>query len=538
MVSSSARLAIACVLLIFSTATYAQSQTAPVKVGKASISGKVTVKDKARPGIIVIAIASDAYGNRGQDRYTATTDQLGNYRISKIPAGTYEVRALTQSLVPETPQPRKSFMIADAESVDDVNFVFVRGGAITGKLTDADGEPLIENYLTLEYAPTGDTFNFIKSVKTDDRGVYRFFGLPPGKYKVSAGDSDNTLPGGSQPVYKRTFYPSVADPAKATVIEIAEGREASNVDITLPRPVTTFRVSGRIVDARTGKPLPNMRFGVQQTRGNQTQGGQGGFSNAAGEFKFDNAQPGTYTIYIDSNDGDFQPESLTFDVDDHDVTDLLIQARKGGSVSGVVVLEDSEKTGVPADTKFEVFAMVQARKKQLNGRPPAYAGPDGSFKLTGLQGGRVSFIVAASSKRRGSSGLQLVRMERDGVAQPPEIELKDGEEIAGIKLVVKEVTGGAIRGVVKFENGSLPISELSLFISRLDGNTADPGFVSPYREWDSRNRFLFQPLPPGTYEVNVVGNAPGGKVTAKQQVTVTANTVSEVTLTLTLKPNP
>jgi hypothetical protein len=62
--------------------------------------------------------------------------------------------------------------------------------------------------------------------------------------------------------------------------------------------------------------------------------------------------------------------------------------------------------------------------------------------------------------------------------------------------------------------------------------------VSPQREWDSRNRFRFEPLPPGTYEVTVVGNTPTGKVTAKQQVTVTANAVSELTLTLTLKPNP
>jgi hypothetical protein len=149
----------------------------------------------------------------------------------------------------------------------------------------------------------------------------------------------------------------------------------------------------------------------------------------------------------------------------------------------------------------------------------------------------VGFIVAAFNKGRTSSSLQLVRMERDGAAQQPEIELKDGEDVAGIKLVVKEVTG-AIRGVVKFENGELPLSELSLFITRLDGTNANSATVSPQPEWDSRNRFRFEPLPPGTYEVTVVGNTPTGKVTAKHQVTVTANAVSEVTLTLTLKANP
>ena len=536
MVSSSARWAIACILVAFSAASYARSQNA-VKVATASISGNVTVKSKSVPGIVVIAIASDPYGNLKQGRYRATTDQLGNYRISKIPAGSYEVRALTKSLVAETQQPRKFFMIAEGENVEDINFALVRGGVITGKLTDADGEPLIERYLTLEFAQTADTFTHSKSVKTDDRGIYRFFGVPPGKYRVSAGESDNRLPGGSQPVYKRTFYPSVTDSAKASVIEVTEGSEANNVDITLPRPVATFRVSGRIVDARTGKPLSNMKYGVQQTRGNETQGSQGGISNAAGEFNLDNAQPGTYTFYIVPDSEDVQPESLVFQVDDRDVTDLLIQARKGGSVSGVVVFEDSEKKGVPSEDKLEIFASVQNAKHQFNGRPPAYVASDGSFRVMGLQSGRVHFTVFGFTKGRDSRSLQIVRIERNGTVQPSEIDLKEGEDIAGVKITIKE-DSGAIRGVIKFENGELPPSQLSLWITRLDGNTTNPETRDSYRQWDSRNRFLFQPVAPGTYEVTVVGNLPNGKVTAKQQVTVTANVTSEVTLTLTLKPNP
>jgi hypothetical protein len=535
MVSSSARWAIACVLLILSAPVYALSQTAPAKAGTASISGRVTVKDKPRPGIVVIAIASDSYGNLKQERYRATTDQLGNYRISRIPAGSYEVRALTQSLVAETPQQKKFFMIAEGENIEDINFVLVRGGVITGKLTDSDGEPIIEHYLTLESTFHTGTFGFFKSVKTDDRGVYRFFGLPPAKYKVSAGNDDN-MPGSSQPVYKRTFYASVTDSAKATVIEVAEGSEANNVDITLPRPVTTFRVSGRMVDARTGKPLPNMRYGVQRVRGNETQGGQGGFSNAAGEFMLENTLPGTYRIYLEPNEGDVQPTAVDFEVDDHDVTDLLIQARKGGSVSGVVVFEDSEKSSLPINAKLQILAGVQNRNNPFNNRAPVYLGADGSFRITGLQSGRVHFMVMGFATDRGSRDLQVVRVERNGTVQPDGIELKDGEDLASIKLFVKEFTG-AIQGIVKFENGELPPSELSLLIIRLDRDTTGPETATPQTEWDSRNRFLFRRLAPGTYEVKVVGNTPGGKVSAKQQVTVTANTVSEVTLTLTLKPN-
>ena len=58
-------------------------------------------------------------------------------------------------------------------------------------------------------------------------------------------------------------------------------------------------------------------------------------------------------------------------------------------------------------------------------------------------------------------------------------------------------------------------------------------------EVDSRGRFLIERLPPGTYELKVTVFPPGGDVLdegAKQQVTVTENTISEVTVTLKLKP--
>ena len=74
---------------------------------------------------------------------------------------------------------------------------------------------------------------------TDDRGVYRAFGLPPGKYKVSVGESDRGTKS-SREYFKETFYPSVTDAAKATVIEVTEGSVTNDVDIVMGRPVATF----------------------------------------------------------------------------------------------------------------------------------------------------------------------------------------------------------------------------------------------------------------------------------------------------------
>ena len=112
---------------------------------------------------------------------------------------------------------------------------------ITGKITDADGKPLIEEYVTVLPIETSYmTVRYEGSLRTDDRGIYRAFGLRRGKYKVFVGH-DDSLPGGTRPSYRQTFYPSVTDIAKATVIDVTEGSETTNVDIVTGRPVTTLK---------------------------------------------------------------------------------------------------------------------------------------------------------------------------------------------------------------------------------------------------------------------------------------------------------
>src|SRR6185369_8698199 len=105
------------------------------------------------------------------------------------------------------------------------------GGVITGKITDADGKPLIDqNVLLSQVDASFEAGGWNSHLHTDDRGIYRAFGLRPGKYKVSVGQ-DESLPTDPRPAYRQTFYPSVTDFAKATVIEVTAGSEATNIDI-------------------------------------------------------------------------------------------------------------------------------------------------------------------------------------------------------------------------------------------------------------------------------------------------------------------
>jgi hypothetical protein len=553
---SSARQALACILVLFGAAIciQAQAQTTSEKIATASISGKVIIKGKPAAGVTVVATNSNDQNPWTRGRYHAKTDQAGNYRITNLPAGSYDVFSVTPSLVSQNES--NSVVIGEGESIEDVDLALVPGGVITGKITDADGQPIIG--LPVRVLPADDqrTMNlgrlmmtrlYSATNSTDDRGVYRAFGLPQGKYKVSVGTSGSGV-GNSREYYKETFYPSVTDPAKATVIEVKQGSETNNVDIVLGRAAEAFTVTGRVVDGETGRPLANIRYGVGQT----TDYGQssstsatvsGAVTNANGEFRLENVTPGRYTVFTDPPEqNDVPSASVTFDVVDRDVSDLLIKTSRGASLSGVVVFEgNSEKSPVAALADLRVLVSVQGAEPLFANARSSSIGADGTFRIHGLPGGLAHFWLNSFTSKNKS--FDIVRVERNGVPQAETFNVKEGEQITGISLTVKYMNlTGAIRGQIKLEDGELPRnSQLWVSVWPLDENLVRKGSSSIRApQPDARGRFVIEGLAAGTYEVSVSLIHPDDKLVDRsvQQVTVTDNTVSEVTLILKSKPNP
>src|ERR1044072_1469498 len=135
---SSARLVVAAVLLIFSAAVSSSSQTTPEKAATASISGTVKIKGKGVAGVMVYALPQ-RNGPRPQSPFRGTTDQTGNYRITNVPAGTYSIIPIAPSFALEDSVMNNAVVVGEGESVEDINFSMVRGGVVTGKISDADG---------------------------------------------------------------------------------------------------------------------------------------------------------------------------------------------------------------------------------------------------------------------------------------------------------------------------------------------------------------------------------------------------------------
>lgn len=527
-------------LVVFLLPLLADSQTTTQKQTPGTISGTVTIKGKRAAGVTV-GLRRSEMTNRFEAMARATTDQDGRYRLTNVGMGSYDVIASLPAYVLADPTSgARRVVIGEGENVEDINFDLVRGGVITGKITDADGRPVIQHQVNLYRAnsweqPQGarqrPPIFPVSSSNTDDRGIYRMFGVRSGRYKVAVGRGDDTFSNPSvfsRWSYKQIFYPDATEQAKASIIDVTEGSEATNVDITLGRPVQTFTASGRIVDGEKGTPVPNVRFSVNRVVGeNYPFSCNPTTSNSLGEFVVDGLMPGKYSLFfMPESKNELRPEAMTFDVLDQDITGLIIKMARGETLSGVVVLESENRAAQARLAQAEIRTFVSNP-----GGPPtnrSVSSPissDGGFRLAGLSPGIANFLLTDSRTRSQIKGVAILRIERDGVIQPRGIEIKDGENISGVRIVVSygEAT---LRGTINVENGTVPPgSHFTIRVSRPGQSTPPNSAIA-----DARGSFVMEGLTPGVLDLIVSLITTDRKIrrSVKQQVSVPDGGITNV----------
>ncbi len=544
---------LALVVSYFGSCSVAYSQTKPAKKSPGgTISGKVTIKGKATPGIVVglrVSQPTSPY----EPSLRATTDQEGRYRLTDVPAGTYQITPAAPAFVGADINSRsQTVVILEGESVEGIDFALVRGGVITGKVTDAEGRPVIEERVSLfsgnqppNPRASAPQLYPITISQTDDRGIYRMFGLTAGRYKVATGDDENGFfdASGRRASYKRTFHPDVTDPAQATVVEVTEGSEATKIDITLGNATQTFAASGHVIDGESTQPVVGIRLGLQLIIDQQrrTYVSASIVSNSLGEFRAENLPPGKYGIFVQpQQDSDVRSDWVTFDILDQDANGLVVKTSKGGaSLAGSVVLENTDdKTVLVTLTQLRVQGYVQSQVGSPSMGHNSTINFDGSFFLNGLESGTANLSLGAQDRNL-LKGFTVSRIERDGIVQPRGIEIKTGDQITGVRMVVN-YGSATVHGIIKGENGELPSG--ARFFVQVTKAGERTGIRPP--QVDSRGHFIMEGLPGGLYYfvVTLVGPSPGRtpRPTAKQQVNITDSVVNEVTITLDLgqKPGP
>lgn len=523
-----------------------QTQTNPNKKSSGGqVSGSVTIRGKPAAGLVIRLRKSDS--SSSDSILKATTNEEGNYHVSGVSPGTYVVAPIAWGFVPSEPYSEyengKSLVIAENESIENIDFTLVRGGVISGRVTDASGRPVMEETVNLVSADQRRPFYPGMTFQTDDRGIYRMFGIPAGRFKVSVGQGDDDLNGverGRKP-YRKTFFPDVTDPAKAKMVEVVEGVELTNIDITVGQTVPVFSASGRVLDGE-GKPLTNMMIHLTRTivvdrSSTSSRGGGAGQSDRQGEFRIENLVPGHYSLSIQpASESDLRADPVAFDVVDQDVTELRIKTSAGASVEGTVVLEGSQDSTVTAKlARFHLRAHIEDDDPGTNYEQTARIAADGRFRIGGLKAGNARFLLSGDEHVR---GFVIVRIERDGTVQPNGLQIDDGEHLTGVKVIVA-YGNSTVRGVVKLENGSLPAGgRVSIHLNK----PTDPMFSDARSVGiDSTGRFTIERLFPGSYELTayVFGTvSPQRPRSSRQFVNVAAGTVTEVLVSIDLKQTP
>ena len=517
-------------LLLSSLSTVGQSQRsssadeATEVTETSSITGRVINENgQALPDAVV---SIRAYGLAGPGQ-TITTNRDGAFEASGLDRLVYQVSASRPAY---TTQPRDpdSTETTSYRVGDSVTLVLLKGGVITGSVTASGEEPVVGVRVRAQMirddrgqpSRYGATF---RENTTDDRGLYRIYGLPTGTYLVMAGGGGIYSGFGINAYYTDapTYSPSSTRDTAAE-INVRAGEETANVDIRY-RGEPGHTVSGI---ASGPQPAESSGFGLMlsSTLEGGSQWNTSSFQPPGSRgFVFSGIADGDYYVaaqsYFPSGERSLS-EPQRIKVRGADVTGIELTTKPLGVISGRVVLEDSKapdckgkrrplftETLISAWHNEKIKAKDQPQFVWSLGTPSS---PDkqGDFSLRNLASGQYHFIPRFSAKYW---YLQSISLQSAAAAAPKptaanrEVDaarnwttLKTGDRLSG--LVIKLSEGAAsLQGKITLGEGEQLPARLYVYLLPAEREKTDDVlrfFAAPVL---SDGKIMLNNLAPGRY---------------------------------------
>ena len=528
--------------------------------GTSSIAGRVLTADTGRP--VKRARVFVAGGGRGAR--TAITDDQGRYQIGELAAGNYNVSASKAGFVDAVfgqrrpLQPGTPLTLADNQAAAGVDMRLTRGGVVTGRVLDEDGEPLARALVTVQryqYVRGERQLTPAGGDQTDDRGQYRVFGLPPGDYYVSAsasglaevigrglqqlatgmaaagaGRGGRGVVGGPGPLgfgatgndaapsgYAPTFYPGVVTPSDAGKVAVGPGQEAGGIDFQI-QLVAFATVTGVVAGA---DDVAGVLLVPQNSGGLGGLAGLGGAAlngraQADGTFSITNVPPGRYLAVARSGgrSGDPKIGMQAVAVNGQNIDGVTLVLQPGVTVSGNFTVESS---GTPAPTDYSSFRVDAPDVNPLpigGGLGGRGGGPfggggradkNGTFQIPNLLPGAHYLRVAA----QGPWTLKSIQAGGQDVTDQP-IEIKPGQNIDNVTVVLTDrltELSGTVRDAKGAGMGGVTVIAFS----------TDPQLWRPQSRQiqvartDQAGAYHIRSLPPGDYLVIAVDDVEQGE---------------------------
>lgn len=395
-------------LFVLSFAFMAQGQ-APTR--PASIAGTVFNKLTGAPvkAAHVMYIKVDAAAGDNAQPISTDSDPSGHYSI-QLDAGNYRLWAerpgyARQTYGSRSPEgPGSVVSVAAGAELHDLDMRMVPLGAIAGVVADEDGDPVQGvgiQILRFSYTTGRRQLIPVSGASSNDRGEYRAYGLPAGRYLLLATprsqpmtrpiETGGLVPEAQEP-YAPMYYPGVLDPGSASEVALAEGGELSGVDFRLAK-VRAMTVRGRIVSPIEDLAGSQLQVVLAHADGNTASyinRAAGALDKNSGRFEFRGVAPGSYWLVASQL---YRGHALA--------GRIPVEVSTNGAPENLAVtmvpsfaIEGRVEVAGAAAALSKINLRFQAIEGLAPGPPPSgKVGTDGTLRVAGVTPGLWDFVL-------------------------------------------------------------------------------------------------------------------------------------------------
>lgn len=458
---------------------------------RASLEGVVTKAGTNDPVPRVNIVVTTIQGQI-TDVQTAVTDESGRFTVRNLAAGSHRVFAERDGFVrteygQRGTRPGAPVDLLAGEAKRDINISLTPMSVISGRVVDADGEPLPDAFVRVSrgtYNQGELSLSNVQRLQTNDLGEFRFFNLEPGSYYLQAlptyipyveGDTyvipstsaPDTLAGNSDTrlsaadalargvisatafrgeTYLTVYYPGTTDQSAAFPIDLKPDSVFSGVEFRTVK-TRTFHVRGRVISSVTQQPDPSFSVNLSLPYYGTDQRG-GNSRNADGSFDFQ-VPSGKYVLTGQKARMSTQEQDMyarmTLEVGNKDLDGITLSLKPSFSLSGRFTIE-----GRPSGASDPDYAKALAILAP--GLGGLLADATGAFNFRTVRPGEFRFTILRpppnmyfKSARLGAQGVLDTGFELD--SQPGEpLEVILSPNAAAITVTVVDENQKPVQG--------------------------------------------------------------------------------------------